>query len=953
MPWSGTPASRWRPGIQSTKLVDTAREISLDYKDSYAATPTPKTVSPRRVLPCSRVPRYTHLPELPCQTRRKKTKPFRLSPPAKPTPRTREATREAATTTATKSRRKTQFPEPPPRTRTSDYLVRRCPACFGGLKHDPSQAVDIQHLRRLLVSPRSANAALGRGILLACTRAPFFFRRRTANQMGAHVENIRPPKPRPEKNKREKRRRRTERGGEKQFYMLALLEMMFQHLPTDIHVGLLYDVACMLHLSCAKYGFLDRYMDRILFAVSVFHAFGHWWACQIVYHPLKCIGFGLTTGRDASASGTLLANLISYLRVSGIEQDDRASLCRLAAWLNRRTINCEEKLRSALADLEACEVPETVLRAEWKNQVDVQTRPLKRQAKTHGAAAVDRILQARKTAEVAFMRVKSMEEIMADTSSETHERVHELHGSKRGGKPKHLEQELGIQDATVVKKLAHGNYYTARNERQGRERAFGIKAAGPASSSLIPLSALFGGLAVVRFLFLASTSKPAQRACRSGNQEAEPNISKLLKMYNKLCKDIASLIRTKKAPKGAVALPPIPEKGLYQLDVDDAIWQDVGLNDVNGDPPRWLTDDKFKLRRQELLELMCSGRSRWIASPSDDMGLPEWGPSNEEVLECQISNSTPSWVEGTDGEASDEKKARRKMAMMTSSRLWKRGGLQASLPQCATMETSTIVGALGAGLSKTSNEPTGSAARALQIKATPDVPTGDLSPLPYPAPKNQHERMANIQSVLCRAAQAEPAFRELWNERTAFEFNCVAAENVADYQDRLTETAHMSMLALYALKANLGPRALAYVDRELTPGGTLRWACRQSGFGYWLSATDNDTEACEALAAAAATARDVAADAVAEAAMHNCISSWPPTTGHHCADCMPSGRGCIHTVALDRASTAQDATPKCNSSFVIHDVHTENEHRPLVSANCGFFSELALNGCLMGANQLG
>jgi hypothetical protein len=107
-------------------------------------------------------------------------------------------------------------------------------------------------------------------------------------------------------------------AGEKQFYMLALLEMMFQHLPTDIRVGLLYDVACMLHLSCAKYGFLDRYMDRILFAVSVFHAFGHWWACQIVYHPLKCIGFGLTNGEGCERFWHSISNLISYLRVSGV-----------------------------------------------------------------------------------------------------------------------------------------------------------------------------------------------------------------------------------------------------------------------------------------------------------------------------------------------------------------------------------------------------------------------------------------------------------------------------------------------------------------------------------------------------------------------------------------------------------------------------------------------------------
>jgi hypothetical protein len=30
------------------------------------------------------------------------------------------------------------FKEPPPRTRPSEYLRRRCPACFGGLVHDGS-----------------------------------------------------------------------------------------------------------------------------------------------------------------------------------------------------------------------------------------------------------------------------------------------------------------------------------------------------------------------------------------------------------------------------------------------------------------------------------------------------------------------------------------------------------------------------------------------------------------------------------------------------------------------------------------------------------------------------------------------------------------------------------------------------------------------------------------------
>ncbi|KAJ7337630.1 hypothetical protein DFH08DRAFT_812952 [Mycena albidolilacea] len=209
----------------------------------------------------------------------------------------------------------------------------------------------------------------------------------------------------------------------------------------------------------------------------------------------------------------------------------------------------------------------------------------------------------------------------------------------------------------------------------------------------------------------------------------------------------------------------------------------------------------------------------------------------------------------------------------------------------------------------------------LRILRDPDVPTGDLSPLLYPEPKNQQERIANIQSVLCRAAQAEHAFRELWNERTAcksFEFNCVAGENDPDYQDRLTETANILLSALYSLKANLGPRALAYVERELTPGGTLRWACRQSGFGYWLSATDNGSplalldsiiaaETCETLAAAAATAHDVAADALAEAA-HAQLHLQLATNNRAITALIAYRQAeAAHIVALDQASAAQYA----------------------------------------------
>jgi hypothetical protein len=106
--------------------------------------------------------------------------------------------------------------------------------------------------------------------------------------------------------------------GEKQYYALALLEMLFQHLPLNIRVGVLYDIACQLHRSCAKFGFLGRYLHRILFAVSVFHAFAHRWACQLIYHPLKCRGFGFMNGEGCERFWHSISKLIPYLRVAGV-----------------------------------------------------------------------------------------------------------------------------------------------------------------------------------------------------------------------------------------------------------------------------------------------------------------------------------------------------------------------------------------------------------------------------------------------------------------------------------------------------------------------------------------------------------------------------------------------------------------------------------------------------------
>ena len=82
----------------------------------------------------------------------------------------------------------------------------------------------------------------------------------------------------------------------------------------------------------------------------------------------------------------------------------------------------------------------------------------------------------------------------------------------------------------------------------------------------------------------------------------EPTILRLAKDYNDLCHQIAVLIRQNKAPAGAVPPQEIVREGLFKLDVDDEIWQDVGLDDEFGCPPLWLSDERVRQGIQYLLE---------------------------------------------------------------------------------------------------------------------------------------------------------------------------------------------------------------------------------------------------------------------------------------------------------------------------------------------------------------
>ena len=69
---------------------------------------------------------------------------------------------------------------------------------------------------------------------------------------------------------------------------------------------------------------------------------------------------------------------------------------------------------------------------------------------------------------------------------------------------------------------------------------------------------------------------------------------KLVSTYNSLVTQIVTLIGAGKAPRGAKAPSTIDRTGLFELDVDDAIWEDVPDDDSRNSPALWQSDEDVR-----------------------------------------------------------------------------------------------------------------------------------------------------------------------------------------------------------------------------------------------------------------------------------------------------------------------------------------------------------------------
>ncbi|PPR04745.1 hypothetical protein CVT26_012885, partial [Gymnopilus dilepis] len=444
-------------------------------------------------------------------------------------------------------------------------------------------------------------------------------------------------------------------AGEKQYYVLCLLKKLFEHVPASMRLGALYDIGCQLHRSCLKYGFLADILDRITFAISVFHAYGHQWPCQIIYHPRKCEGFGLSDGEGCERFWSAIKALIPSLRVSGyytriyaidtkVKHLDQTSLIGMGQWLQRKWNITQEKKAKAEAVLELLNqkgVSRTALKQEWNDQVQEQTKPLPRQSKSSADKEIHSILALKDNMKDQGSELATLEDMLITdnfspgmTVFEVQDQIYKLKNKIKiiARSIEEKKTKLSLADQKNLTRLLGNDFLRIRmnalavkqriRERL-RHRKYELESFGSSYRNTV-------------------NQQKLQQHAEQQIKRKEPGIQNLARTYNRLCQDLEKLITARRAPRGARVPSKISLEGLFKLDVDHDIWQDDNLtNDLDSqlETPGWLGDDDVRTGIKALLQYnRCVEEEKRLIKERQSM--QEWFTEEWTLVNLALAFST-------------------------------------------------------------------------------------------------------------------------------------------------------------------------------------------------------------------------------------------------------------------------------------------------------------------------
>ena len=173
---------------------------------------------------------------------------------------------------------------------------------------------------------------------------------------------------------------------------------------------------------------MPEWHSCIVFSISVFHAYGHQWMCQLWYHPWKLEIWGLSDGEGCERFWSELWRLIPSLRVTGyhqqlfiidlqVEHIDELKQQGLVKWLHDHTLSANKQEVEAMARLNGWSI--SYLLDQFKAQQAFQSKLMPRQLKTKGAHAIEHILSMTQTAESLQIHLKEMVDELGELATDS------------------------------------------------------------------------------------------------------------------------------------------------------------------------------------------------------------------------------------------------------------------------------------------------------------------------------------------------------------------------------------------------------------------------------------------------------------------------------------------------------------------------------------------------------
>ncbi|KIK10825.1 hypothetical protein PISMIDRAFT_20060 [Pisolithus microcarpus 441] len=379
--------------------------------------------------------------------------------------------------------------------------------------------------------------------------------------------------------------------GEQQKYSVVLIEHLFSLIPIEANVVILYDVGCVLARSLMKYDILSHNItSRIWFATTAMHAYGHEWACQLVYNPRIVKGLGLSDGEGTERLWS------RFIRLIGIE---RSSSRQRRIWLiDRHAASIAKDMVNNLGDWLRCRLKKGIQdqgSAAQKTELDGSERALQGvrvivEKSPASQGALDALASLERGHERLLHKVDTLY-----ASLNIQDRFPELDGVCF----EFVQTLLLARDLKInIRKRAIGSFF----EWDKLDRAVGgkQKALG---------NVLFFEVAITVFLTHVPGTKLHQQT-RKAIAKRQPALMSAIRKFNHYC----ALLEDLYDPSYAIPLPtPLPTK-LVELRNDQTLLEDVWITRSHGEIPLWLEDyDQERCREEQLrLGIEADNLCRWF-----------------------------------------------------------------------------------------------------------------------------------------------------------------------------------------------------------------------------------------------------------------------------------------------------------------------------------------------------